>query len=54
MSKVEIERNHAPLNEQAKAEYAAFLSARAKAIEDYNIMMGNLEDPTFEEDEEEE
>lgn len=47
---VTIEENALPLAKQAEAEKAASQAARSKAVEDYNIMMGNLEDPE-EEDE---
>lgn len=49
---MKIEKLTVPLQEQAEQEYAAFLAVRSKAVEDYNIMMGNLEDPTEEEGEE--
>lgn len=38
--------------QQAEQEYAEALAARSKAVQDYNIMMGNLEDPEDEEEEE--
>ena len=41
-----------------KAEHdamnAAAEAAKSKAVQDYNIMMGNIEDPTEDEEEEEE
>ena len=40
-----------PLDKMAEAEYAAAQAARSKAVEDYNIMMGNLEDPSEDEEE---
>ena len=40
-------------NEQAEKEYTDYLAAKAKAVNDYNIMMGNIEDPEAEEDEDE-
>lgn len=40
--------------EQAQIEYAEAMAAQHKATIDYNIMMGYLEDPTEEEDEEDE
>lgn len=46
---VKIERQTTPLEEQAEKDYAAYLASRSKAVEDYNIMMGNLEDPEEEE-----
>ena len=46
-------RNATPLDKQAEQEYAAAVAAETKAVQDYNIMMGNLEDPA-EEDEEDE
>ena len=51
---VTIEENALPLEKQAEAEKTASRAARSKAVEDYNIMMGNLEDPSEEEDEEDE
>jgi hypothetical protein len=42
-----------PLEQQAEQEYAQAVAAHNKAVQDYNIMMGNLEDPS-EEDEGEE
>ena len=35
--------------QQAEQEYAEALAAKSKAVQDYNIMMGNLEDPEEEE-----
>lgn len=37
--------------QQAEQEYAEALAAKSKAVQDYNIMMGNLEDPSEDEDE---
>lgn len=48
-----IEKNATPVNQQAGEEYAAAIAANNKAVTDYNIMMGNLEDPGEEEDENE-
>lgn len=39
--------------QQAEQEYAAALAAKSKSVQDYNIMMGNLEDPEEEEGDEE-
>ena len=39
--------------ERQKRDNEAADGARAKAITDYNIMMGNLEDPAEEEEEDE-
>lgn len=39
--------------EQAEKEYAQAVSAHNKAVQDYNIMMGNLEDPSEDEEGEE-
>ena len=36
--------------QQAEQEYAEAQTARATAVQDYNIMMGNLEDPEEEEE----
>lgn len=41
------------IEKMTEEEIAAANAARARAVEDYNIMMGNLEDPA-EEDEEDE
>ena len=38
------------LEQQAEQEYAQAVSAHNKAVQDYNIMMGNLEDPSEEEE----
>lgn len=51
---MKVERLGITIEQQAEQEYAASIAARSKAVEDYNIMMGNLEDPTEEEDEEDE
>ena len=51
---MKVERLGITIENQAEQEYAASIAARSKAVEDYNIMMGNLEDPTEEEDEEDE
>ena len=48
---MKVEKLAVPVEEQAEQEYAASLAARSKAVDDYNIMMGNLEDPS-EDDEE--
>ena len=40
------------LEQQAEQEYAQAVAARNKAVQDYNIMMGNLEDPSDDEEEE--
>lgn len=48
---MKIEKLTMSLQEQAEQEYAAFLAARSKAVEDYNVMIGNLEDPMEEEEE---
>ena len=37
--------------QQAEQEYAEALTVKSKAVQDYNIMMGNLEDPEEEEEE---
>ena len=46
-----IEKNAIPINKQAEIEYAESLAAQHKAVQDYNIMMGNLEDPSEDEEE---
>lgn len=48
-----IEKNTTPIDKQAEEEYAASIAASNKSIMDYNIMMGVLEDPGEEEDENE-
>lgn len=48
-----VEKLAISLEEQAEREYAACLAVRSKAVEDYNIMMGNIEDPEEEEGEDE-
>lgn len=48
-----IIRNSTPLDKQAEQEYAESITADTKAVQDYNIMMGNLEDPNEEEGDEE-
>lgn len=40
------------LEQQAEQEHAQAVAAHNKAVQDYNIMMGNLEDPSDEEEEE--
>lgn len=42
------------LEQQAEQEHAQAVAAHNKAVQDYNIMMGNLEDPTEEEKENDE
>lgn len=48
---MKVERLAIPIEQMAEQEYAVFLAARAKAVEDYNVMLGNIEDPTEEEEE---
>ncbi len=48
-----IEKLSMTPQQQAEKENAEALTANTKAVQDYNIMMGNLEDPS-EGDEEEE
>ncbi len=50
---MKIEKLGISLEKQAELEYAEAVAARTQAALDYNIMMGNLDDPT-EEDEENE
>lgn len=38
------------LEQQAEQEHAQAIAAHNKAVQDYNIMMGNLEDPSEEEE----
>lgn len=51
---MKVEKIGIPIEEMMAQERAAELAARAKAVQDYNIMMGNIEDPAEEEDEEDE
>lgn len=50
---VRVEQNSMPVERQAEQEYAEALAAQAKAVQDYNVMMGNIEDPSEGEEEEE-
>ena len=50
---VKINKLHMTVEEQAEQELAEAQAARAQAVQDYNIMMGNLEDPAEDEEEEE-
>lgn len=47
-----IEKNAVPLDKQAEQEHADAQAEQTKAVQDYNIMMGNLEDPSEGEEEE--
>lgn len=42
---------HVNVEEERDNELAAAKAAKARSVQDYNIMMGNLEDPEEEEDE---
>lgn len=44
-----IEKLGITVEQQAEQEYSQSIAERSKAIQDYNIMMGNLEDPEEEE-----
>ena len=46
-----IERLAMTPEQQAEQERAEALAAESKAVQDYNIMMGNLEDPSEDEEE---
>ena len=48
---MKVEKIGVPVEKQAEQEYAEALAAKSKAVQDYNIMMGNLEDPEEEEEE---
>ena len=48
---MKVEKLRLTVEQLAEQELAAAQAARSKAVEDYNIMMGNLEDPNEEEDE---
>lgn len=41
------------LKAESDARYAVALAAENKAVNDYNILMGNIEDPAEEEEDEE-
>lgn len=41
------------VEKQAEEEYAASIAAHSKAVQDYNIMMGILEDPSDDEEDDE-
>lgn len=45
---MKIEKLSVPLDKQAEQEYAAALAENVNAVQIYNIMMGNLEDPMAE------
>lgn len=47
-----IEKLGISIEEQAAMEYALALAAQTKATQDYNIMMGNLDDPEEESEDE--
>lgn len=47
-----VEKLRMSVLEQAEMERANALSAKEAAVQDYNMMMGNLEDPEEEEDDE--
>ena len=49
-----ITRNKMDLTEKALLENTIAENEKLKAMLDYNIMMGNIEDPDEEEDEEDE
>lgn len=49
---VRVEKLAMSVYEQAEQEYANACTARSKAVQDYNIMMGNLEDPIDDEGDE--
>ena len=50
---MKVEKLGMSVEKQAELEYAEACAARQKAVQDYNIMMGNLEDPAEEDDEDE-
>ena len=49
-----IEKLSMTPQQQAEKENAEALAASTKAVQDYNMMMGNLEDPSEEEEGDEE
>lgn len=50
---VRVEKNAVPVEKQAEQEYAEALATQAKAVQDYNVMMGIIEDPSEDEETEE-
>lgn len=49
-----VVKMHMSVEEQAEMEYANAQAAKTQAVQDYNIMMGTIEDPSEEPDDEEE
>ena len=49
-----INRLGISIEQQTEMENAQATAARNKAVQDYNIMMGNLDDPSEEDEEDEE
>ena len=49
---VRAQKLNMSVEEQAEMEYTNYLAAKSKAVEDFNVMIGNIEDPS-EDDEEE-
>ena len=45
-----VKKLHVSIEEQAEIEYANSQAAKTQAVQDYNIMMGNLEDPSDEQE----
>lgn len=45
-----VVQNTTPLDKQAEQEHAAAVTEDIKAVQEYNIMMGVLEDPMTEEE----
>lgn len=45
-----VEKITMPLDKQAEQEHAAAVTEDVKAVQEYNIMMGVLEDPMAEEE----
>lgn len=50
---MQIQKLNETIEQQTERERAQAMAAHSKAVQDYNIMMGNLEDPSEEEEEDE-
>ncbi len=48
-----LTRNNMNLKEKAELEYTEAIALQQKAMIDYNIMLGNIEDPEEEEEDNE-
>ena len=52
-NRMQIQKLNETIEQQTERERAQAMAAHSKAVQDYNIMMGNLEDPSEEEEEDE-